>query len=60
MLNRYITNIGDVQVVDKVIVPRNIPEGDAKERLQNVKDSDFLYRVLKSKDVGFGGKIISR
>jgi hypothetical protein len=50
--------MGDVQVVDKVIVPRNIPESDAKERLQNVKDSDFLYRVLKSKDVGFGGKII--
>jgi hypothetical protein len=32
----------DIQVVDKVIVPRNIPESDAKERLQNVKDSDFL------------------
>jgi hypothetical protein len=59
MESTFNTLMGDVQVVDKVIVPRNIPENDAKERLQNVKDSDFLYRVLKSKDVGFGGKIIS-
>jgi hypothetical protein len=40
------TLMGDAQVVDKVIVPRDIPESLAKERLTNVKDSDFLYRVL--------------
>jgi hypothetical protein len=38
MESTFNTLMGDVQVVDKVIVPRNIPEGDAKERLQNVKD----------------------
>jgi hypothetical protein len=43
----------------KVIVPRDIPESLAKERLSNVKDSDFLYRVLKSKDTDFKGRIIS-
>jgi hypothetical protein len=53
------TLMGDAQVVDKVIVPRDIPESLAKERLNNVKDSDFLYRVLKSKDIDFKGRIIS-
>jgi hypothetical protein len=51
--------MGDAQVVDKVIVSRDIPESLAKERLTNVKDSEFLYRVLKSKDTDFRGRVIS-
>jgi hypothetical protein len=46
------TMLGDAQVVGSVIVPRNIPEGVAKDRLGNVRDSDFLYKLLKSKDIG--------
>jgi hypothetical protein len=57
--SNFNTLMGDVQLVGKVLVPRDIPEGVAGERLDNVKDSEFLYRVLKSKDVGFGGKILS-
>jgi hypothetical protein len=57
--SNFNTLMGDAQVVDKVIVPRNIPENLAKERLDNIKDSEFLYRVLNSKDVGFKGRIIS-
>jgi hypothetical protein len=57
--SNFNTLMGDAQVVDKVIVPRDIPESLAKERLTNVKDSDFLYRVLKSKDIDFKGRIIS-
>jgi hypothetical protein len=51
--------LGDAQVVGGVIVPRNIPEGVAKDRLGNVRDSDFLYKVLKSKDIEFKGEILS-
>ena len=53
------TMLGDAQVVGGVIVPRNIPEGVAKDRLGNVRDSDFLYKVLKSKDIGFKGEVLS-
>jgi hypothetical protein len=51
--SNFNTLMGDAQVVDKVIVSRDIPESLAKERLTNVKDSEFLYRVLKSKDTDF-------
>jgi hypothetical protein len=46
--SNFNTLMGDAQVVDKVIVPRNIPENLAKERLDNIKDSEFLYRLLRS------------
>jgi hypothetical protein len=39
--SNFNTLMGDAQVVDKVIVPRNIPENLAKERLDNIKDSEF-------------------
>jgi hypothetical protein len=39
-------------VVDSVIVPRSIPEDVAQDRLDNIRDSDFLYKILKSKDIG--------
>jgi hypothetical protein len=44
--------LGDAQVVDSVIVPRSIPEDVAQDRLDNIRDSDFLYKILKSKDIG--------
>ena len=46
------TMLGDAQVVDSVIVPRSIPEDVAQDRLDNIRDSDFLYKTLKSKDIG--------
>jgi hypothetical protein len=50
--NVFNTMLGDAQVVDSVIVPRSIPEDVAQDRLDNIRDSDFLYKILKSKDIG--------
>jgi hypothetical protein len=47
--------LGDYHIVDKMMIPKVIPEEVAMDRIDNVKDAEFLTKTLKKVD-GFTGK----
>jgi len=47
--------LGDYHIVDKMMIPKVVPEEVAMDRIDNVKDGEFLTKTLKKVD-GFTGK----
>ncbi len=53
--NSFNSMLGDYHIVEKMMISKVIPEEVVMDRIDNLKDSDFLKKTLKKVD-GFTGK----